>query len=82
MNKVIVYSRNYSREVVEGFHNFMTRTFIELSLDISVCALIEILMRQTLGKVDIISYSISAIFSSILLLLTLSFYILIVNNKH
>lgn len=80
VNYLLVKSRKYSKEVIEGFHEFMTRTFIELSLDISVCSLIELLMRQTLQMTEIISYTISVILSLSLVLLTISFYILIKNN--
>lgn len=78
--KILNRMRKYSKEVIDGKYNFMIRTFIELSLDISVCALIEIIMRQNLYFGDRVSFFISFCLLLTLIMLTVYFYLLITYN--
>lgn len=67
--------------MLDGVHTYLIRTFIELSLDISVCSLIELIMRQTVTISEQISFFISVSLIVLLGLLTLTFYVLILNNN-
>jgi len=60
--KYIKKMTNYSKEVIFGFEGFIIRTIIELSLDISICGLMEIFMRQTVNGSEMISYFIALSF--------------------
>ena len=49
---------DYSLEVIMGFEGFVIRTIIELSLDISICGIMEIAMRQSVTVNEFISFNV------------------------
>ena len=81
LEKFIRKSEKYSKEVIDGIYNFLIRTLIELSLEISVSSLIEIIMKQSITNTERISYTISLVLLTLLITSTIAFTILIYTNN-
>jgi hypothetical protein len=73
-------SRKKHLDSAGHIYGFILRMFIELSLDISVLSMIEIIMRQTDTLWEKVSFTMSFIFIHLLVLGTIGSVILIRTN--